>query len=272
MQVKAPPFSDLVAERLHDVEQRMLSSADQRHSDLDTAIKQLIASGGKRMRPIVVLLVGGMLGADSDRTATFAAAIEMLHTATLVHDDLIDGSPLRRGFPTLNANWNGGATVLMGDYLFALAAKLAAEIHSLTIMESFASTIAIIVNGELNQLLGNTTGDIRKDYFDRVYAKTGSLFEISAEGSAILAESDARAQARLADYGRQLGIAFQIVDDVFDYTGSIEQVGKPVASDLRNGVITLPAVLPSTVPGPYTLFMQAIMGATLTNLCVMEVN
>lgn len=206
------------------------------------AIAQLLNSGGKRLRPTLVLLTGGMLEADRERTITLGAAAELLHTATLVHDDLIDGSLLRRGFPTLNSQMEDGATVLIGDYLFARAAHLAAETESVVLMKKFATTLAIIVNGELNQLFGTSTGDLRRDYFDRIYAKTGSLFELSAEAPARMADADKDTVRDLKEYGRLLGIAFQIVDDILDFTGNSDQVGKPVRGDLRHGLITLPTI------------------------------
>ncbi len=165
METKTLSFTDLVADGLELVEARMLSGSGPRHPHLRSAIEQLLASGGKRLRPTLVLLSGGLLKADFDRSITLAAAIELLHTATLVHDDLIDGSQMRRGFPTLNATWDGGATVLMGDYVFAQAARLAAETESLPIMESFAGTLSTIVNGELNQIFGSLSPDERAAYF-----------------------------------------------------------------------------------------------------------
>jgi geranylgeranyl pyrophosphate synthase len=242
MEARTLTFTDLVAQELAEVEARMLSGGEPQPPELQSAIEQLLSSGGKRLRPILVLLSGGLLGADRERTVTLAAAIELLHTATLVHDDMIDGSLLRRGYPTLNAKWDGGATVLMGDYVFALAALYAAETGSLPIMESFAKTLSTIVGGELTQIFGSSSGDMRKDYFNRVYAKTGSLFELATKGSALLAESELSVLRPMREFGRQLGIAFQIVDDILDFTGDLEQVGKPVASDLRHGLITLPTI------------------------------
>jgi geranylgeranyl pyrophosphate synthase len=172
-----------------------------------------------------------------------AAAIEMLHTATLVHDDLIDGALLRRGTPTLNAQWTPGATVLTGDYIFARAAHLAAQTGSIEVMEMFARTLMIIVSGEINQLFRSRARDLRKDYFDRIYAKTASLYEVTGEAAAVLSRASAEHTAQAKTVGYNLGVAFQIVDDVLDFVGNQEEVGKPVASDLRQGLLTLPALL-----------------------------
>jgi geranylgeranyl pyrophosphate synthase len=236
-------FFDLVRTDLRKVEARMLSSPGNYHENLEAAIAHLLSSGGKRIRPTLVLLSGGMLLADVERITTLAAAIEMLHTATLVHDDLIDDSLMRRGIPTLNAQWTPGATVLTGDYVFARAAFLAAQTGSLEVMQGFAKALMNIVDGEIRQLFNTHSEDLRKDYYDRIYAKTASLFELATEGAALIAGAEPEATAAMRDLGYQIGMAFQIVDDVLDFTGAPEKVGKPVASDLRQGLVTLPAIL-----------------------------
>ncbi len=220
----------------------MRAGAGNHHPNLNEAIEQLLSSGGKRIRPTLTLLTAGMLGADPARAVTLAAAIEMLHTATLVHDDLIDGSILRRGLPTLNSRWGAGATVLTGDYVFARAAQLAAQTGSLPLMEIFARTLMTIVNGEITQLFHAHQGETREDYFNRIYAKTASLFELSTEAAALLGDSPPGTVAAMKDYGYHIGIAFQIIDDLLDFVGDEEQVGKPIASDLRQGIVTLPTL------------------------------
>jgi len=235
-------FFDLVRSQLPAVEDRMRAGAGDHHPNLDAAIGQLLSSGGKRIRPTLTLLTGAMLGADPARAVTLAAAIEMLHTATLVHDDLIDGSILRRGLPTLNSRWSPGATVLTGDYVFARAAQLAAQTGSLPLMEIFSRTLMTIVNGEITQLFHAHQVDTREDYFNRIYAKTASLFELSTEAAALLSGSPQGIVAAMKDYGYHIGIAFQIVDDLLDFVGDEEQVGKPLATDLRQGIVTLPTL------------------------------
>jgi geranylgeranyl pyrophosphate synthase len=210
---------------------------------LGEAIDHLLASGGKRLRPTLTLLTARMLGTDEDKAIGLAAAIEMLHTATLVHDDLIDGSLMRRGLPTLNASLTPGATVLTGDYIFARAAHLAAGIGSLTLMEHFARTLMTIVNGELIQLFREQSGDQRQDYFDRIYAKTASLFELATMGAAILRQANQEIVEAMRRFGYQVGMAFQVVDDVLDFSGDEARMGKPRGSDLRNGLLTLPTLL-----------------------------
>lgn len=231
-----------VEEIIPRVEARMRDRTNGHHPDLHAALEHILASGGKRVRPTVALLAGGMLEADEDRLITLAAAIELLHTATLVHDDLIDGALLRRGMPTLNAEWSPAATILTGDYIFSQAAKYAAETESVDIMRMFAETLSTIVNGEITQIFKSRGLASRKDYFQRIYAKTASLFELAAAAPVFLSPGDDGFFDDLRLYGREVGTAFQIVDDVLDFTGEQATVGKPVASDLRRGLITLPAL------------------------------
>ena len=198
--------------------------------------------GGKRVRPTLCLLVGNMLGGEEARLITLGAALEMLHTATLVHDDLIDGALLRRGLPTLNARWAPPATVLTGDFLFARAAKLAAEADHLALMKHFSETLAIIVNGELAQMFGSRGVLNRDNYYKRIYAKTASLFEMTTRAAAMVSPVEENIVEEMRDFGYQLGMAFQVVDDILDFVGSERELGKPVGSDLRQGTITLPAI------------------------------
>jgi geranylgeranyl pyrophosphate synthase len=227
---------------LQEVETVLHSQAEHAQPDLRVAVEHLLSSGGKRMRPMVCLLTGQMLGADHDKLISVAAAIEMLHTATLVHDDLIDGALLRRGMPTLNARWSPAATILTGDYMFARAAKLAAETDSLPLMKLFSETLAIIVNGELTQLFTSRGVISRENYDRRIYAKTASLFEMTTSAAALVSPVGEATVEAMRQYGHNLGMAFQIVDDVLDFTGEQETVGKPVGSDLLQGLVTLPAI------------------------------
>lgn len=231
-----------VQDEIKRVEEIMRSQADGYNSDLQAAVEHLIASGGKRIRPTLTLLTGHMLGADEERLVTLAAAFEVLHTATLVHDDLIDGSLLRRGIPTLNSRWSPGATVLTGDFLFARSAKLASETESVPVIGLFAQTLGIIVNGEITQLFSGRCQADREEYYRRIYAKTASMFEICTSCAALLSPVDAKTVETMRQYGYNIGMAFQIIDDVFDFTGDQSMLGKPVGSDLRQGLITLPTL------------------------------
>jgi geranylgeranyl pyrophosphate synthase len=183
-----------------------------------------------------------MLGAPEEKLVTLGASVELLHTATLVHDDLIDGALLRRGMPTLNARWSPAATVLTGDFLFARAAKLAAETDYLPLMKLFAETLATIVNGELTQMFSARGVIERENYYQRIYAKTASLFEMAALAATMVATEDEEMRGSMKVFGYKVGMAFQIVDDILDFTGEQSAVGKPIGSDLLNGLVTLPAI------------------------------
>jgi len=235
-------FLEPVQEGLQAVERLMRLQAAEHHRDLNAALQHLLSAGGKRLRPALVLLVGEMLGADKERLTTLAAAIELLHTATLVHDDLIDGSLLRRGIPTLNASWSPAATVLTGDFMFARAARLAALAGSLEVMRLFAETLAIIVDGEITQLFDGPGLADRQAYYHRIYAKTASMFQLATEAAARLSPVTEEVVAALRHYGHDLGMAYQIVDDILDFTGDQVRLGKPVGSDLRRGLITMPTL------------------------------
>jgi len=231
-----------IEDRIGLVEEKMLAQSDGHHTAVGAALHHLLSSGGKRIRVIVTLLTGKMLGADPDKLVTLAAAIESLHTATLVHDDLIDGAMIRRGIPTLNAQWSPAATVLTGDFVFAKAAKLAAETGSVEVMRIFAETLATIVNGEITQLFSSKWIANREDYYHRIYAKTASLFEASTTTAAILSNANPQVTNAVKQFGYEIGMAFQIIDDILDFTSEQTTMGKPVASDLRQGLITLPVL------------------------------
>lgn len=236
-------FQSLVSDEILAVEYLMRQQAQGYNDDLQAALDHLISSGGKRIRPNITLLVGKLLNGDIERLITLSAAIELLHTATLVHDDLIDGSLLRRGIPTLNSKWSPAATVLTGDFMFAKAAKLAADTNSIPVMKLFANTLGTIVNGEIAQMFSShCVGDIEM-YYERIYAKTASLFETSTKAAAMISNASRSQKEYLRQFGYELGIAFQIIDDVLDFTSNQEKLGKPVGGDLRLGLITLPAII-----------------------------
>lgn len=235
-------FHTQVQAQLPEVEERMRRVADGYHPELGHALEQLLNSGGKRVRPTVTLLVAGMLNAPHQHAVTVAAAVEMLHTATLVHDDLIDGATLRRGEPTLNSLWNSAATILAGDFLFSQAAWLGSQAESVEVMQMFAKTLSIIVNGEVNQIFTRNTFPTREEYNQRIYAKTASMFELAAKAPAHLANVFPQYGHILNEYGYSIGMAFQVVDDVLDFSSDESTLGKPVASDLRHGLVTLPTL------------------------------
>ena len=247
-----------VQEYIPLVEARMREQSNGHHPDLQTALDHLLNSGGKRIRPTITLLVGEMIDADHERVITLAAAVELLHTATLVHDDVIDGSLLRRGTPTLNARWSPGATILTGDFIFARAAKLAAETGSIDVMNLFAKTLSTIVNGEITQLFKSKGLASREDYFRRIYAKTASMFELAALAPLYLSDSSDAELEAMRRFGYEIGMAFQIIDDILDFTSEQKDIGKPVANDLRQGLITLPALY-FFEENPEDNYVQAIL-------------
>jgi geranylgeranyl pyrophosphate synthase len=177
-----------------------------------------------------------------DAVRDLAAAVETLHAATLVHDDLVDGALLRRGQPTLNTRWSAGATVLAGDWLFARAARFAAATRNVDVVEIFARELGTLTDGELRQLFGRAAVPTLADYEYRIYAKTASLFEAATEATAALLGLGQTQREMAARYGRELGMAFQIVDDILDFTADEAKLGKPVGHDLRSGTVTLPAL------------------------------
>ncbi len=231
---------------LAQVETKMRSTDSSLFAPLANAFVSLIGSGGKRLRPALALLAAEFNGSlqstkEYPRIVALAASVEMLHTATLVHDDVIDGALLRRGAPTLNAAWSGGSTVLAGNYLFGTAARFSSETRDMRVIGLFSDTLRTIVDGELRQLQDRYNfRQSKANYYDRIYAKTASLFCAATEGAAILSGLPEERVRDLRDYGYNLGMAFQIVDDILDFTGDEASLGKPAGSDLRQGTLTLP--------------------------------
>lgn len=232
----------LIQETLSLVEERLLDRNPNQHRIMTDAAIQLIEAGGKRIRAAICLLTAGIFEADLDSSISLAAGVEMLHTATLVHDDTLDEAALRRGKPTLNVGKNARFSILIGDYFFARAAKLVAETENLDIMKLFSETLMTILNGEVSQQFSRWQID-RKGYYERIYAKTGAMFVLAAKSAAMLGAADEDELLALEKYGYYIGKAFQIVDDVLDFTSKQAQLGKPVGSDLREGIFTLPVIL-----------------------------
>ncbi len=238
-----PPVLMNPPSQLEEVEALLASQVDGNRSPLDAALTQLIAAGGKRIRPRLALLTGGLLVADSAPLLYLAAAIEMLHTATLVHDDLVDGANLRRGVETLNAHQSAAASVLVGDFAFTRAARLVVATGSLSAVDMFTEAMATIVNGELVQIARPRGIANREEYFEWIGAKTAALFELSTGAPALLSRVDAEAASSARRFGYAIGMAFQIMDDVLDFTSDAAHLGKPSGQDLRQGILTLPALV-----------------------------
>jgi geranylgeranyl pyrophosphate synthase len=229
---------------LEVVEEKLRQAADAEHAQLAEVLRYLLDSGGKRIRPAVVILASKFHEHDVSKVLPLAAAVEMLHTATLVHDDLLDGSLLRRGNATLNAKLSAGAVILVGDYLFARAADLAAATESVPVVSIFSKTLMTICRGEITHAFDEDGWRRTKEgYFHSTYSKTASLFAASAESGALLSGAGSATVRSLRDYGCNLGMAFQIVDDILDFVGDEAEMGKPIGSDLRQGTVTLPLLL-----------------------------
>jgi geranylgeranyl pyrophosphate synthase len=234
---------ELVKYELQRVEKTLLDLSALEPASLRNAVEVIVSSGGKRLRPMITLLAASLFGACDQRVIDLASAVEMLHTATLVHDDLIDGSLMRRGASTLNAAWTPAATVLTGDFLFAVAAGLAARAGSVHVMDIFAETLSVIVAGELRQQFTDwSKRSTREDYYARIYAKTASMFVLAVSAAGVVNNANVSEISALTAFGRDFGLAFQIIDDILDFTGDQVSVGKPVGSDLRQGLITLPTI------------------------------
>jgi len=236
-------YTTMLRDELSDVHTTMLEVQRHLPNPVASALAAIINGRGKRLRPALVLLSAHMFNVDTKNAIAVAAAVEMLHTATLIHDDLIDNALVRRGKQTLNANWSAAATVLTGDVAFAWAAELATRSQTLKLVERFSKTLAIICKGELNQMFDNRAQlPTEADYYDRIFAKTASLFALAAECGPLLAHRAETDVLNLATFGKLLGEAFQIVDDVLDFVGDEATLGKPVGGDLRQGIITLPVL------------------------------
>lgn len=204
----------------------------------------IIAAGGKRIRPALLLLLSSALNNSDPRKYTLAAVVEFIHTATLLHDDVVDESTLRRGKPTANESFGNAASVLVGDFLYSRAFQMMLECGSMRVMEILAEATNVIAEGEVMQLMNMHDASLDQDSYLRVIrSKTAKLFEASARLAAVLAGGDAATEQACATYGQALGTAFQIRDDALDYEGQTGQMGKNLGDDLREGKVTLPLIV-----------------------------
>jgi octaprenyl-diphosphate synthase len=201
----------------------------------------IIHSGGKRLRPLLVILTARALGYNGPHHVTLAAIIEFIHTATLLHDDVVDASALRRGQATANSVFGNEASVLTGDFLYSRAFEMMVDVGHMRVMEILANTTNVIAEGEVLQLLNCHDPNVTEDhYFKVIYGKTAKLFEAAARLGAVISGQDTKIEQALASYGRHLGTAFQLIDDVLDYSSDSRTLGKNVGDDLAEGKPTLP--------------------------------
>lgn len=233
-----------VEEELVDVESRLREVGEADFPWLGELLAHVLSPAGKRARPIITLLVGKLFRYDRELHIPMAVAVELLHTASLVHDDTVDESATRRGQGTVNELWGTDVAVLLGDYLFSSSAELVCSTENVRVIQLFSRTLRDLAEGELREINRSfdwTQGE--QPYWQRVEKKTSSLFATAAQSGAILGGASEHEVQALRDYGLALGTAFQVIDDILDFDGDSSDVGKPVGSDLLQGVLTLPTLI-----------------------------
>jgi geranylgeranyl pyrophosphate synthase len=233
-----------IKDDLDKVEQSLESVANVDIPLLSKLLEYLLKNGGKRIRPSLTLLSGKFYNYNLNSLIPMATAVELLHNATLVHDDIVDNAPIRRGKQSISRAWGEASALLLGDYLFARAGRLVASTENLRAVKLFAQTLMTISSGELAQI--NVLFDKKRaleHYYAWISAKTACLFSMATESGAVLSQAPEDMIDALKNYGHNFGMAFQVIDDVLDFTGRENELGKPVGSDLIEGAITLPAIL-----------------------------
>lgn len=235
---------DLVGGDLARVEYSLKSIRDMSDGHTSELLGYSLSIGGKRIRPALTLLSGRFFTNDLPDLIPMAASVELLHNATLIHDDVIDKSTVRHGRPTVNDIWGENKAIILGDYVFAKAAELCASTGNIRAIQLFSHTLAMMSIGEMNQAFeAFNLKQTREQYLDRICKKTASLFVLATESGAILSKAPEQSIKILREYGYNLGMAFQIVDDLLDFLSTEDELGKPVGSDLAQGTLTLPAIL-----------------------------
>ena len=233
-----------IQERLARVEDRLRDMANVNFPFLSDLLSHVYCSSGKRMRPAITLLASGFHSHDELKSEIMATAIELLHIATLIHDDTVDESDFRRGRTTISSMYGKDIAVLVGDYIFASSATLVCDIGHIGVIRKFSETIMDLSNGELRERISTYNPEQSlDDYYTRIYSKTASLFAVSGESAATISGAPDEQVAALREYSYELGMAFQIVDDILDFEGDPEEFGKPVGSDLAHGIMTLPTFI-----------------------------
>lgn len=238
------PLFDLVAEDIEAINRIILDKAVSDVEMIPELAHHLIDSGGKRLRPMIALAAAKLCAYQGSGHIRTAAAVEFMHTATLLHDDVVDESGTRRGKKTARMIWGNQASVLVGDFLLGQAFKMFVDVGSMSVLRIMSNAAATIAEGEVMQLAAaKNTSTTEDDYLAIINAKTAALFSSAAEAGAALAQRPAEEQSALRSYGKNLGLAFQLVDDALDYSGDSQRLGKSVGDDFREGKITLPLIL-----------------------------
>ena len=229
---------------MHEVDKVIAARLDSSVSLVGDIARYIISAGGKRLRPALLLLMCGSLGYKGFQRFNLAAVVEFIHTATLLHDDVVDESTLRRGRPTANENFGNPASVLVGDFLHSRAFQMMVDADDMRVMQILSEATNVIAEGEVQQLMNTHDATLdEQGYLDVIRSKTAKLFEASARLAAILARSSPELERACAAYGQALGTAFQVIDDVLDYDGDSTEMGKNLGDDLREGKVTLPLII-----------------------------
>lgn len=243
-QASVKPLVDLTKADMDRVNQLILSKAGSDVQMIPEVANHLISSGGKRLRPMLTLASAQMFGYEGEGHIKLATSVEFMHTATLLHDDVVDESDLRRGKSTARMIWGNQASVLVGDFLLGQAFKMMVDVGSLDALDVLATSASVIAEGEVLQLsVAKNMETTEDDYLSVIRAKTAALFAAACEVGPIIANTDRASRNALKSYGMNLGLAFQLVDDVLDYGGKAAETGKNVGDDFREGKITLPVIL-----------------------------
>lgn len=233
-----------IQEGLLRVEKKLSLIKKISHPLMSNLLEYVLNTPGKRVRPAITLLAANFNSHDYKIIDIMATAVEMLHIATLIHDDTVDDSKLRRGKKTVSNVWGNKEAVLVGDYLFAASATYVCDTNNIKVIKRFSETIMELSSGQLREKEESFKLDLKRDdYFHRIYSKTASLFLTSAQSGAILSNASDKIVQSLEQYAYNYGIAFQIIDDILDFKGSEDKIGKPVGNDLMQGIITLPIIL-----------------------------
>jgi octaprenyl-diphosphate synthase len=239
-----PPFFQSVVDDFDAVDILIKQSLSSNIPLIEQISSYLIDAGGKRLRPLLVLLCARACGYEGRDHIKLAAVIEFLHTAMLLHDDVVDGSNLRRGRKTVNAAWGNPASVLVGDFLHSRAFEMMVEIGNLRVMEILSEATNTIAEGEVQQLANVRNPDLsEQSYLQVISRKTAMLFQAASHSGAVLAGADGATETALKDYGLHLGLAFQLIDDLLDYEGNTQDLGKNLGDDLAEGKVTLPLIV-----------------------------
>ena len=244
---ESPPSADaplaLIADDMREVDAVIARRLASGVPLVGEVARYIISSGGKRLRPALLLLVAGALGFRGEQRFNLAAVVEFIHTATLLHDDVVDESTLRRGRATANERFGNPASVLVGDFLYSRAFQMMLEAQDMRVMEILADATNVIAEGEVLQLMNmHDAGLDEEAYLQVIRSKTAKLFEASARLAAVIAKAPPAVEQACADYGQAVGTAFQVIDDVLDYTGDAAELGKNLGDDLREGKVTLPLI------------------------------